>query len=593
MKKLLLLLLMCLLSPLATVFAFETTDFIVELGSDSVKVWEPVDLTIKAVDDSWALVDDYDGEVLMIIDNLTDEEYELPQDGIYEFTEEDLWEKTFSKWLIIDKAGTYTLVVEDFLDDTISWEVEITVNGGWEEWNDDFNVEILSPTINETVKSSSLDVLGTSDHKNGKIYAYVDGVEVWEGATEANGDYSITLNNLSNGTHSLKVKAVDIFDETVWESDEISFEAEVNDNWFKSIDVLPSNVVDQWTTIEVTVETVPEVTEVTLNIPSMKGYPMEKASRWVFKVEILMDVAWVFDLDLKLISEWVSKNYERSERVTVIEKKRIKNVKFVRNDAEKFIKLDWEYDGQIDYFRVVYSTSKGDLEWELSLDSSATFGDDGSVNLWWDSGLDIGGNWETSLGWLGSIGEDGEPELVGNGGANQQGSVITEVNKYTIETIADTKAYFVTIYPVDSEGTILWDDSGLIVIEPGAKHEAAVICSIDNIALNVVGTEENSYLEWEEVDWMVTYIVYKGKDRDNLSEIAQLTGTTYPLPFDVDATEEIYEYFSVKAVCDDGTINQIDDIKKVKVGPMDWLIWATIITMMSYGLYIAYRKEEA
>gem|GEM_PF-2941374 len=38
MKKLLLLLLMCLLSPLATVFAFETTDFIVELGSDSVKV---------------------------------------------------------------------------------------------------------------------------------------------------------------------------------------------------------------------------------------------------------------------------------------------------------------------------------------------------------------------------------------------------------------------------------------------------------------------------------------------------------------------------------------------------------------------------
>gem|GEM_PF-3167474 len=40
----------------------------------------------------------------------------------------------------------------------------------------------------------------------------------------------------------------------------------------------------------------------------------------------------------------------------------------------------------------------------------------------------------------------------------------------------------------------------MIVIEPGAKHEAAVICSIDNIALNVVGTEENSYLEWEEVD---------------------------------------------------------------------------------------------
>lgn len=565
MKKLLLLLLMCLLFPLATVFASETTDFVVELGDNSVKVWEPVDLTIRAVDDAWTLVDDYDGEVLMIIDSLTDEEYELPQDGIYEFTEENLWEKTFSKWLIIDKSGTYTLVVEDFLDDTISWEVEITVSGGTDVWDDEFTLEIASPTANETVKSSSLDVLGTSNHKNGKIYAYVDGVKAWENVTEANGDYSITLNNLTNGTHTLKVKAVDIFDESVWESDEISFDAEVNDNWFKSIDVLPSNVVNQWTTIEVTVETVAEVTEATLTIPSMRSYPMEKTSRWVFKVNILMDTAWVFDLDLNLISEWVSKKYDKAERVTVIEKKRIKNVKFVRNNEEKIIDLDWEYDGQIDYFRVVYSTIKGDLEWELLLDWNAIFGDDGSV------------------------------DLTGSNGVNEKGSVITEVNKYTIENIAYTKTYFVTIYPVDSDGTVVWDDSGLIVIEPklAPAPDDPVMCGVDNIALNVVGTEGNSYLEWEQIEGVVTYIVYKGKDRDNLSEIAQLTGTTYRLPFDVDATEEIYEYFSVKAVCDDGTINQIDDIKKVKVGPMDWFIWATIITIMSYGLYIAYRKEEA
>lgn len=592
MKKLLLLL-MCLLSFLSTVFAFETTDFIVEVWSEVVKAWEPVDLTIRSVDDSGALVDDYDGEVLMIIDSLLDEEYELPQDGIYEFTEEDLWEKTFSKWLIIDKPGTYTLVVEDFLDESISWEVEITVTGWWESTATDFTLEIVSPTVNETVKSSSMDVLGVSNHKNGKIYAYIDWNVAGEWATEANGDYSITINNLTNGTHSLQVKAVDIFDETVWESDEISFTAEVNDNWFKSISVLPSNVVDQWTNIEVTVKTVAEVTEATLNIPSMKAYPMEKISRWEFKVSVLMDVAWVFDLDVKLITEWVSKNYERAERVTVIEKKRIKNVKFVRNDADKFIKLDWEYDGQIDYFRVEYSTSKENIEGGLTLSKEVEIGDDGSVSVWGDDSLSLDGEGTADLGWLWTVNDDGDTNLSESGDVKKEGSVITEVNKYTIENIANTKAYYVTIYPVDSEGTEVWDNSGLIVIEPGMKQSAPVTCSIDNIALNVVWTEENSYLEWEEVQWVVTYIVYKGKDRDNLSEIAQLTGTTYALPFDVEATEEIYEYFSVKAVCDDGTVNQIDDIKKVKVGPMDWFIWATIITMMTYGLYIAYRKEES
>ncbi len=591
MKKLLLLLLIGLVLPLVNVFAAETTGFVVEVSDDTIKAGEPVDLTIKAVDDSGNLVDDYNWEVLMIIDSLKDEEYELPQDWIYEFTEEDLWEKTFSKGLIIDKVGTYTLTVEDFLDDSINWEVKITVSGEWENVNSDFHIEIVSPTANETVKSSSLDVLGTSNHKNGKVYAYIDGKQAWEGATEANGDYTITVNNLTNGTHSLQVKAVDIFDEPVGESDEINFNAEVNDNWFKSINVLPSNVVDQWTTIEVTVETVAQVTEAILNIPSMKEYPMEKVSRWKFKVNILMDVPWVFDLNLKLITEWVSKNYEKAEKVTVIEKKKITNVKFVRDDANKTIKLDWEYEWQIDYFKVVYSTSKADIEWKLLLNSEASVWDNGSVNVWWDSASDISWDENVSLEGLGNV-SDGQVDLTENGESNQKGSVITEVNKYTIENIADTKTYFVTIYPIDSEATIVGEDSGLIVIEPWMKQSAPVTCSVDNIALKVVWTEGNSYLKWDKIDGVVRYIVYKGKDRNNLSEIAQLTGTTYQLPFDVDAKEEIYEYFSVKAICDDGTVNQIDDIKKVKVWPMDWLIWAAIITMMSYGLYIAYRKDE-
>jgi hypothetical protein len=120
----------------------------------------------------------------------------------------------------------------------------------------------------------------------------------------------------------------------------------------------------------------------------------------------------------------------------------------------------------------------------------------------------------------------------------------------------------------------------------------AATCMIDNIKLSIIKKWDNKYLTWENWTWVVKYIVYKWNTKKDLVEIAQLTWTEYQLPFDVNTKQDKYAYFAVKAVCDDGTLKQIDKVKRVKVGPMDWIILAFIMTIITYGIKIIYKAEQ-
>jgi hypothetical protein len=98
-------------------------------------------------------------------------------------------------------------------------------------------------------------------------------------------------------------------------------------------------------------------------------------------------------------------------------------------------------------------------------------------------------------------------------------------------------------------------------------------------------------LVWDKVPGATKYLVYEWDTPDKLTVTATLTGTSYKLPFDPNAKKVKYSYFAVKASCDDGSLKQIGNIKKVKTGPLDWLIYAFIVSMIVYGLRLALRAE--
>lgn len=536
MKKLTILLLSFFSLLWGFSLAQDVTSLVVEVSPSTIKTGEPADITVKAVDENGDVVDTYDGEIYMSIsssdwtEEIWEDDYTLPQDGTYAFGEEDMWEKTFSKWLMITKPWTYKLEIEDFLDPNIRWEAEVTVIWEW-DWNiTKGNITILSPNTNEIIKSSSMDVIWKSDFKNSKMNVFIDNELSTNGMSDWNGDFNISVSGLTNWEHKLVVKVVDIDGNVIWQSDEISFKVEVWSDFFKQITITPSNVVDQWTTITATVKTTADVTTAILSLEWLQDYPMEKAEDGVFKTDILMDKPGVFNVSLKLNVQQTSKNYPSVEKITVKEKKAIWQVKFVRDNVKKTIDLDWKYTGQIPMFKVSYWTEKNNLS------ENAT----------------------------------------------------TDINKFQIQNIIETATYYVKIYPIDANWNIIWEESKLITIEPDMKKAAS--CNVDNIKVNIVKKDSNNYLEWEKVEWATQYIIYRWDTKDNLSELTTTKQTSYKLPFDPNAKKVTYAYFAVKAACDDWTLQQIDNVKKVKVGPMDFAIWAGIISMILYSLSLAYKK---
>jgi len=168
-------------------------------------------------------------------------------------------------------------------------------------------------------------------------------------------------------------------------------------------------------------------------------------------------------------------------------------------------------------------------------------------------------------------------------------SAIVKENKYTITNIDEAKTYFVQVIPTDTNWNKIWDESNIVVIEANMKQAAT--CTIDNIKVNTVVEGDKHYLVWTAATWAIEYNIYKWDKDSDLIKIATVKDTTYEIPFNKNAKKTEYAYFAVKAVCDDGAEKQIDKVKKVKVGPMDWLIYAMIIAMMVYGLKLAYRTN--
>jgi len=516
-------------------FAADIASIVVQVDPATIKVWEPADVTIKAIDENWDTVMDYEWDVIMSLvdkdgNEVQENDYVLPNGGDYSFTEEDQWEKKFTKWFTVNKAWDYKLIVEDF-DTEQSWEWEVKViNKEW--WNEKWEVTITTPQNWETIVDSIVTVIWTAvKYRNSKIQVLLDGNVEEEWQIDSSWNYQVDLQSISNGKHTLKVNVLDINDEIVSSSKEVNINVTVKSELLKKLDILPSDEVAQGTKVELKATVSPQVNSVVAHIVWYGDYPMDRMNTDTFTMQFVANKPWKFDIWLTVAWEFGDKKYDNYKKLVVIEKIAIQNVRFVRDNPKKTIDLTWEFTGQVPAFKVLYGTEKEKLDM----------------------------------------------------------SAIVKENKYTINNIDEAKTYFVKIIPTDSNWDKIWDESKLLVIEPNMKKAAT--CTIDNIKVNTVIEWWKHYLVWKRAEWALEYAIYKGEDKANLIKITTTTWTIYEVPFNKNAKKTEYAYFAVKAVCDDGAEKQIDKVKKVKVGPMDWLIYALIVAMMIYGIKLTYRTN--
>ena len=518
-------------------FAAEIAWFVVKVDPSTLKVGQPADVSIKAIDENGDVVTDYKWDVAISLEDQDGNEIDddstatLPGDGTYSFTDEDQWEKKFTKWFIVNKAGDYKLVVADFDDDSKKWSVDVKVVNASEA--DKWKVTLTTPQDGEVSTSSTITVAGSAQkYMNSKIEIIVDGKKAEEGQVDNSGNFQVDVSNLSNGDHTIKVNVLDIDGNVVSSSKEISVKVNADQQLLKNVEILPKDSVDQGTKVTVNAEVAPSVSSVVMTVENYGDYPMDRVSGNKFTAQFVANTPWKFNLSFNVKWDFGEKKYENKKVLTVLEKIAIKSVKFVRDNSKKTIDLSWKFTGNVPAFKVEYSTEKSKIDNDLS-----------------DS---------------------------------------VKENKDTLKNIDETKTYFVKIIPTDSEGNKIWDESKLIVIEPDMKKSAT--CTIDNIKVNVVVEWKKHYLVWDNVEDALKYNIYKWTWENNLIKIASVTGTTYEFPYDYNAKKNEYAYFSVKAVCDDGTEKQIDKVKKVKVGPMEWLVYALIIAMMIYGIRLSIKN---
>lgn len=70
-----------------------------------------------------------------------------------------------------------------------------------------------------------------------------------------------------------------------------------------------------------------------------------------------------------------------------------------------------------------------------------------------------------------------------------------------------------------------------------------------------------------------------------MQKVWETSDTKFPYPFDPQAKTESYAYYTVVAMCQDGSSLQLWAAQKVKVWPMTNMLLMLLISGMIFGIY--------
>lgn len=223
-----------------SVLAADLDHFEVELAPKSVKVWESLDLIIKAVDKNNSVIPDYKGTVLIFSNS--NPEASMPnilKDSTYTFKEVDQWVVKFENWVKFTKSWKQELNVFDYDNEKIFGKWEVTITDWPTKWKE--QIEIISPENWLVIWENKIKVSG-STVKNHKVKLIINWKENIDTTSNDNWIFEYEVTNLLNWTNSLKAQVLDSSNAVIWETTEIWVKVEWEWVSIKSLKLIPEEV---------------------------------------------------------------------------------------------------------------------------------------------------------------------------------------------------------------------------------------------------------------------------------------------------------------------------------------------------------------
>jgi hypothetical protein len=528
-------------------FAADVSNFVIQVSPNPMKPWEAADMTIKAVKSDWSTVTDYKWTIIMDFDGQQDTNaYDMPSNGFYQFTAEDQWVKTFSKWLTIKKTGQYVLKIFDSTVDSIVGTLPIVVWSTDTTSNTNTNlVEISEPLSWSVVEWSALNVIWKTDSKKTPLQFFIDDKKVvteWE--TDDSGNFSVFLTDISSGAHTLQVKMVDYEWKILWTSETIRFSYTLpTTDWFlKSFTANPDGEINAWDAVVFDAQVDGTVRSVEMKIGTMGTFIMDRSATWVFNKTVIIDKAWTHKVDLTLIFEWWQRTiYADRATLNIKGTNWVSLLKVINNPADPSkVSLSWTPVWTPTSYVVRYWQSQDSLTNEIKTTSPNTE----------ISGLEVG------------------------------------------------KQYFFQVFSVDQSGAITWKWSDIASIttqwQSSAWENATwPSCTVVGIKIRTEKIWDQYFLVRDAVPWAVEYHIYKSDyEVNNIQNMQKVWSSTVPqfaYPFDATAKKDEYSFYSVVATCSDWQNLQIDNVKKVHTWPLSDMLILFFVSLMCYFLYRIYR----
>jgi len=514
--------------------------FVVEVEPSSFGVNENVDLTIKAVMANWETVKDYDGDVFIEVDGIIDpDNYVVPSDGLYTFVPQDQWVKLFSKGLNIKVPGTYSILVSDIIDETISGKMTVII---WDNSSTDVkDITMISPIPGSVQTSDPIEIMWqVLELPNSNFQVYANGIKVWWWVTSADGSFSTYITDSLQWENKLQVKIIDINGEVIGESVEINYTFQsVTDGIFQKIDILPWINTKQWDKLTFNVHTSDETTTVELNLSDWQKLPMDRITAGNFTKQLLMEKAGEFSVSLVITVAWNKKIYTDVASYIVQENIGIWTVKFFTTNPDKTsVNIIWDMIWEASQYKINYGISVNNLDKTQNVSS----------------------------------------------------------NEIILENLNPEQEYFIKITPLWTDWSMIGTPSDVQSISPGhlGASEDGLSCIVNWITVYTERIGNKYYLNWNFVENAEKYIVYRSDFEntaiDKMQKVGESTDTRFEYPFNNLSQVDQYAYYAVQAICNDGSEVLLDNVKRVHVGPGDNLLLFFVVVSLMYVGYRLYRN---
>ncbi len=569
-----------------TIFAQSMPDSVEISVKDPINVWEATNLKITMMQ-NWSKMTTYDGTILITItedDGKTrlkdDVECVVPGRWVYGFSSSDLWEKEFQKWLEIRKEGTFYIEVSDLNqeDDVILWKQLVHVVK--QNSNDDIKkIEIFNPTANSSINWDKIEVMAAVyDIPNAKATIFVDNKEV-SVADVYGWSISHSVGGLSQWVHTLSIEIPDINGNIIWKSDEILFSIlPSGELWIKSVVVEPEKwlMVEDMPTITVYTDDMVETVKMRLSDRSdTESFVMNKNWIWEFVQNVFLLGTWEISLSFDVFSanNTVNKSYDKYKTITVSGLPSVDNVKVDTDVEEKSAEISWDVSD-------ISMVSSYSIDWWVEWSEILSWKDwsDKSSFKFNDVPYDTIVNFTIT------------PYLT------KQSTHWTATKTWTVSK---------TIQFVISKTQTCWN----WVCDNGESHElcpqdcewtwlTTIVlwpsCPAQTISTRTQKIWDSYYLIWDKAENVQKYIIYSSSSPDwkDKVKVYETMDTSYEYPFDHTSEEDVFMYFWIVWICDDGEELELTGATKVQVWPTENFFLLVCVTFLIYFWIKLFRHTE-